>query len=98
MGSFGRSNSASLFGRLLSSASGEEHRRAFLDWLQLNLERQLADLEEFLSSLPEEQRLLLEGRLADGSYTDIVPGDAPTPERMLFLTDIDTVLQIRKIC
>ena len=87
---------SSRFGRLLASSAGAEHRRAFADWLRLDLERQLADLEDFLSSLPEEQRISLEGRLSGGSYSDLVPEDAPKPHRMLFEMDLETVLMLRE--
>jgi len=86
-----------LFGRLVRSASGEEHSRAFLDWLQLRLELQLADLEEFLGSLPEEQRIDMEAWLATGSYSDLVPDDARDPERLLFLSDLEVILAVRRI-
>jgi hypothetical protein len=92
------SDRSSLFGRLLDSISGEGHRRAFRDWLRLNLELQLADLEEFLASLPAEQRVQLETRLASGWYTELVPHGAPAAERNLFLVDLETVLALRQLC
>src|ERR1044072_3418296 len=82
-------NESSLFGRLLSSVSGDRHRRAFLDWLNLNLEHQLADLEEFLYSLPEDQPSRMEPGLIAVSYLDMVPQDAPQPERLLFQKDLE---------
>jgi hypothetical protein len=88
----------SLFGRLLGSISGEGHRRAFLDWLQLNLELQLTDLENFLRSLPAEQQVQLETRLASGWYTELVPDGATAAERCLFLADLETVLALRQLC
>ncbi len=89
---------STIFGRLLTSASGEEKRRAFVAWLQVNLELQLADLEEFLYSLPEEQRLYLETDLNSGGYRELVPQDAPALERLLFQTDLETVLELRHMC
>ncbi len=89
---------SSLFGQLLLSVSGERHRRAFLDWLDLNLELQLADLEDLLSALPDEQRVPLEARLCSGYYADLVPNDAPRAERSLFLTDMETILTLRQLC
>jgi hypothetical protein len=89
---------SSLFACLLLSASDEEHRRAFQNWLRLNLELQLADLEDFLSSLPEQQRIQLETQLADGPCDDLVPQDAPAPHRLLFLSDLETVLTLRRLC
>src|SRR5947207_1882436 len=91
-------NGRTRFGRLLASVSSEEHGAAFADWLQLNLELQLADLEEFLSLVPDDQRIPLEARLAGGFYADLVPQDALRPERLLFLTDLETVLELRQIC
>ena len=91
-------NGRTLFGRLLASVCSDEHSAAFADWLQLNLERQLADLEEFLSLLPDDQRIPLEARLAGGFYAELVPQDALRPERLLFLTDLQTVLELRQIC
>lgn len=87
----------SLFGRLLASASREPHRRAFRVWLNLNLEMQLADLEDFLSSLTDQERIPLEARLAAGFYADLVPKEAPEAERCLFLTDMETILTLRQL-
>jgi hypothetical protein len=64
----------------------------------LNLELQLADLESFLDSLPAEQRVQLEARLASGWYTELVPDGAPAAERCLFLVDLETVLALRQLC
>src|SRR5437868_7876769 len=83
---------STLFGRLLHSAPGEERLRSFRDWLQLTLESQLDHLQEHICSLPEQQRDALESWLAGGSYAELVPEDAETPERLLFVTDLETVL------
>src|SRR5579872_1617422 len=96
-GAFQHGSQSSLFGRLLSSAPGAQHRQAFRDWLRLNLELQFADLEDFLSSLPKEKRTRLEERLSAGGYSELVPADAPAPDRLLFEMDLETVLTLRQM-
>ena len=93
-----RESDRSVFGRLLSSASDEEHRRAFLEWLPLNLERQLADLQDYLSSLSYERRMQVEARLETGSYSGLIPADAPAEERLLFQMDLEIVMELRQTC
>jgi len=89
---------ASRFGRLLTSAPGDEQRRAFKDWLNLNLELQLADLEEFFCSLPYDLRAHLEHQLRTGGYSDLVPAGAPLPDRLLFQMDLEVLMALRPLC
>jgi hypothetical protein len=92
------SRESSIFGTLLRSVPGDERRRVFREWLTLSLELQLADLEELLSSLPRDQRTSLQGRLAEGFYSELVPSDAPAPHRLLFQSDLETILTLREMC
>src|SRR5437868_6014707 len=85
----------SVFGRLLGSAPGDERLCWFREWLQLTLELQLADLEEHICSLSEHQRIHFESWLAAGLYNELIPEAAAAPERILFLTDLETVLSLR---
>jgi hypothetical protein len=91
-------NETSRFGRLLRSKPGAEHRLAFRDWLLLRLEQQLADLEEFLSPLNHEQQMHMERWLARGNYSELIPMDAPLPDRLLFQMDLETLVTLMRIC
>jgi hypothetical protein len=98
VGKVGDPKVCSRFGQLLSSAPGREHRQAFQDWISLKLELQFTDLEEFLDSLPAALRIDLEDRLSKGAFADLVPDDAPLSDRMLFQTDLETLLMLRQPC
>ena len=64
----------------------------------MRLELQLADLEEFLSSLNQEQQTQMEWWLANGKYSELIPMDAPLPDRLLFEMDLETLVSLRRTC
>ena len=64
----------------------------------MRLELQLADLEEFLSSLSQEQQTHMEWWLASGKYSELIPMDAPLPDRLLFEMDLETLVSLRRTC
>jgi hypothetical protein len=64
----------------------ESHRQLFGQWLALSLEEQKLDLEEFLSG---------SGRPPDPRrYRELAPPEAHEVERQLYLTDLETVLEL----
>jgi len=64
----------------------------------MRLELQLADLEEFLSSLSQERQTHMEWWLASGKYSELIPMDAPLPDRLLFEMDLETLVSLRRTC
>src|SRR5207302_3783560 len=62
------------------------HHRVFSEWIALSLSEQKADLEEYLASG--------RGNSAIDRYRDLPPAAAHEVERMLYLTDLETVLEL----
>jgi hypothetical protein len=71
------------------------HQSVFAEWLNFSLEQQYNDLRvHLLASQPEpgELKLLLEPQ----TYDRFIPPAAHEPERMLYRTDLETVLELLK--
>jgi hypothetical protein len=62
------------------------HHEIFSEWLGFTLAQQKADLDEFLNAS--------NGPLDLAHYRDIVPGTAHQVERQLYLTDLETLLEL----
>jgi len=74
----------------------QSHADVFGDWLQLHLEEQKTDVEEYLSSLAEDIKMVLSTWLRLSPYRNLVPSDAREVERKLFLADLEAVLEVLK--
>jgi len=64
------------------------HARVFQDWLCLNLERQKADLQEYLAETPHPAAVLADWA-ASAACQSWVPSAAQDAERRLFLGDFE---------
>ena len=62
------------------------HHEIFSEWLGFSLAQQKADLDEYLVSTG--------GPFDLASYRDITPGNAHHVERQLYLTDLETLLEL----
>lgn len=69
------------------------HERVFQDWLCLNLEQQMADLQEYLSEI-QNPAALLGDWAGSGSYQGLAPAAAQDVERQLFVGDFQTLLAL----
>lgn len=65
------------------------HHQVFSEWLQFSLAEQKSDLDEYLSVSAGRQRLTL-------PYQDLVPATAREVERQLYVTDLETLLELRR--
>ena len=65
------------------------HHEIFSQWLSFRLSRQKADLDEYLLSAPAPLDLSI--------YRDLVPGSAHQVERQLYLTDLETLLELLRL-
>jgi hypothetical protein len=83
---------------VLSPALGSEeadttlrksHYQVFSQWLSFGLAEQKADLVEFLESA--------EARMEIGRYREFPPPTARDVERQLFITDLETVLELLRL-
>ncbi len=62
------------------------HHEIFAQWLSFSLSRQKADLDEYLLSSHPLFDLAI--------YRDLMPGSAHQVERQLYLTDLETLLEL----
>ena len=62
------------------------HQQAFQQWISLGLAEQKADLDEYLSSEGAPRYSL--------PYRKLVPASAREVERQLYLTDLETLLEL----
>jgi hypothetical protein len=65
------------------------HHQVFAQWLGFSLADQKADLDEYLGPQPDS-------RLAPG-YRNLAPPTARDVERRLYLTDLETLLELRDL-
>ncbi len=64
------------------------HHQVFAQWLSLGLEEQKNDLDIFLNQLRAPRESL--------RYRELVPPGARDAERQLYLTDLETLLELLK--
>jgi len=62
------------------------HHEIFSQWLSFSLSRQKADLDEYLLSS--------HAPLDPAIYRDLMPGSAHQVEQQLYLTDLETLLEL----
>jgi hypothetical protein len=63
------------------------HHQVFSEWLNFNLTEQKSDLDDYLRRA---------GKPAEIPYRDLVPPTAREVERQLYLTDLETLLELLK--
>jgi hypothetical protein len=71
-------------------------RAVFFKWLRLSIEEQKTDLEVYANWSDIEIGALLQPWLHSGQYLWLVPEDASEPDRQLFLSDLDLLLELRR--
>jgi hypothetical protein len=74
----------------------QSHTEAFSEWLCYDLEQQKADLELYLSGLPEKRSRIVETWARLKPYRNLVPTSAVTTQVELYLVDLETLLQLLK--
>ncbi|MBZ5593598.1 MAG: hypothetical protein LAP39_15265 [Acidobacteriia bacterium] len=72
----------------------QSHRQVFAEWLCFNLEQQKKDLEAYLEDLHEDKKTILATWIRLSPYRSYVPANAREVERNLFITDLETVLEL----
>jgi hypothetical protein len=71
------------------------HHEIFSEWLGLSLAEQKADLDEYLSSTHSPlDNIPLYNSLEILPYRALVPASAHQVERQLYLTDLETLLEL----
>ena len=74
----------------------QSHSQAFVAWLNLNLEQQKADLEDYLAGLEENISGILANWIRLAPYRNLIPARAREVEKQLYLTDLEVVLELLK--
>jgi hypothetical protein len=74
----------------------ESHKKVFAEWLSFNLEQQKADLDLYLSTLPEDKPTVLENWQRLEPYRYLCPKSASSVEKRLYLADLKAILEILK--
>jgi hypothetical protein len=72
----------------------DSHEITFAEWLSFNLERQKADLDLYLSHLTARKRTAVDTWLRLRPYRNLVPTRSAEPERMLYLSDFEVLLDL----
>ncbi len=78
--------SAALTPEEVSRTLRNSHYQVFAQWLALSLEEQKADLDEFLREFGAPRHA--------ARYQELIPPAARDVERQLYLTDLETVLEL----
>ncbi|MFN7996453.1 MAG: hypothetical protein U0Q18_22770 [Bryobacteraceae bacterium] len=74
----------------------ESHGRVFHDWLCLSLEQQSADVHEYLAELQGNPANILKTWQQLRPYRNLVPKSARDVERDLYLSDLETLLEVMR--
>ncbi len=77
-----------------SRALKKSHQRVFDDWLKFDIEQQKADLELYLSDLPEDKKTVLRAWTKFAPYKSLMPSSARAVERRLYLAELKAILDV----
>jgi len=72
----------------------KSHKQVFTEWLAFNLEQQMADLNLYLSELPEDKRTVLQAWTLLKPYRNLLPSNVNPVERRLYLSELQTMLEL----
>lgn len=72
----------------------KSHIQLFSEWLTFSLEQQKADLELYLSGLPDHRDLVLENWIRLAPYRNLIPSSVRGVERKLYITDLTALLAV----
>lgn len=79
-----------------NKALKKSHGQIFSEWLTFNLEQQKADLDLYLSGLPDRRRVVLQNWINLAPYRNLIPSSVRGPERRLYISDLRALLQVLK--
>jgi hypothetical protein len=79
-----------------SRALKKSHSQAFKEWLTFNLEQQKADIELYISGLPDDPRQVIQTWLKLAPYHNLIPAAVRGVERRIYIDDLKLVLEILK--
>ena len=74
----------------------QSHTQVFSEWLNLNLEQQKGDVEDYLSGLEEDVDALVATWIRLAPYRNLIPPRAREVEKQLYLSDLEIVMELLK--
>ena len=72
----------------------QSHEQTFAEWLCFDLRQQKEDLDLYLSAFQVEKRTILATWIRLAPYRNLTPTNVQVPERRLYLTDIEAILEL----
>jgi hypothetical protein len=72
----------------------QSHALVFVEWLQLNLQQQQADLTLYLSALEEDRSTVVGTWMDLKHYQSWVPGSIRGPDRRLYIANLVALIQL----
>ena len=72
----------------------QSHEQTFAEWLAFDLKQQKQDLDLYLSAFQVEKRTILATWIRLAPYRNLTPTTVQEPERRLYLTDIEAILEL----
>lgn len=75
-------------------AMRDSHGRVFHEWLEMNIEQQVADLSLYFTSLPATRKTLIDNWLRLRPYANMPPVWANPAEHDLFQAGLETLLTL----
>jgi len=72
----------------------KSHKQVFAEWLKFNLEHQMADLNLYLTDLPEDKKTVLQAWTKLRPYRNVLPSNVKGMERRLYLKEMETMLEL----
>ncbi|MEX2263127.1 MAG: hypothetical protein WD696_14320 [Bryobacteraceae bacterium] len=70
------------------------HEQTFAEWLNLGLEKQKMDLDEYLDELKEDTGRIVANWARLAPYRDLIPANARDVERKLYVTDLEVLVNL----
>lgn len=79
-----------------NKALKKSHVQIFSEWLTFSLEQQKADLDLFLSGLPDDRQVVLQNWINLAPYRNLIPSSVRGPDRRLYISDLTALLEVLK--
>ena len=74
----------------------KSHSETFKEWLTFSLEQQKADVELYISGLPDEPVQVIRTWLKLAPYRNLIPTSVRGVERRIYIDDLMVVLEVLK--
>jgi DNA-binding CsgD family transcriptional regulator len=94
-GQYGHSTLTEQFGRGNTDETlRKSHRDVFVEWLNLDLKEQKADLDRFFSTCSDSLCTIVQTWISLETYRTLIPAQHDEQEKRLFVTQVDLILKL----